>query len=44
MKIENKFNGDCAKGIHWYVGYYSNGFWIYNKCAYCKQIQTIAQL
>lgn len=35
------FKGDCDKNIHWYVGCYSNGRWIYNECAYCKKRQIV---
>ena len=35
------FKGDCGKNIHWYVGCYSNGQWIYNECAYCKKRQIV---
>ena len=34
------FKGDCDKNIHWYVGVYSGGRWIYNKCAYCGKRQN----
>ena len=34
------FKGDCDKNIHWYVGIYSQGQWIYNKCAYCGKRQN----
>ena len=35
------FKGDCDKNIHWYVGCYSNGQWVYNECAYCKKRQSL---
>jgi hypothetical protein len=35
------FKGDCDKGIHWYVGVYSGGKWIYNKCSYCDKRQEV---
>ena len=34
------FKGDCDKNIHWYAGVYSDGIWIYNKCAYCGKRQN----
>lgn len=41
MKEEKKpFKGDCDKGIHWYVGVYRNGFWVYNECTYCKKRES----
>lgn len=35
------FAGDCNKNIHWYVGVYSQGQWIYNECSYCKKRQNV---
>ena len=35
------FKGDCDKNIHWYIPYYSNGYWCYNQCAYCKKRQIV---
>lgn len=35
------FQGDCDKNIHWYVGVYSQGQWIYNECSYCKKRQNV---
>ena len=35
------FKGDCHKNIHWYVGVYSSGMWIYNRCVYCGKRQEI---
>ena len=35
------FKGDCDKNIHWYVGVYSQGQWIYNECSYCKKRQNV---
>ena len=35
------FSGDCDKNIHWYVGVYSQGQWIYNECSYCKKRQNV---
>lgn len=34
------FKGDCDKNIHWYVGKYSLGIWVYNECVYCKKRQN----
>lgn len=34
-----EFKGQCEKNIHWYIGVYRNGFWIYNECYYCKKKQ-----
>lgn len=35
------FKGDCEKGIHWYIGEYSNGVHIWNKCAYCSKRKSV---
>lgn len=39
--IGSAFKGDCDKNIHWYIGVYSQGQWIYNKCAYCGKRQNL---
>ena len=31
----------CDKGIHWYVGVYRCGFWVYNECSICKKRQEL---
>ena len=48
MKIEKPEIIDFGKtdtfvhcSVHWYVGVYSNGVHIYNKCARCGKRQSI---
>lgn len=31
----------CDKNIHWYVGIYRCGMWIYNECVICKKRQEV---
>jgi hypothetical protein len=39
--VAGSFLGNCADNIHWYVGRYSQGNWIYNSCSYCGKRQNV---
>ena len=41
MLVAGSFLGNCADNVHWYVGRYSQGFWIYNICSYCGKRQIV---
>ena len=41
MKTNLKKEDFCDKNIHWYVGRYSGGMWIYNECVICKKRQEV---